>query len=143
MFPISLLNQNKLVMKKITFNDEMGTRERKCRFSVIHNSKSYSKEDAENNNLAVFKRIGYNSNGKWSSTTWEVSLNSATLVVCMRPFDGWSDKLSDCLEHIVSTNRDYTKEEINQETALQFFSSVYPNTYKKICEIAELENKLI
>lgn len=130
-------------MKKIKFNDEMGTRERKCRFSVIHDGRCYSKEDAESSNLAVFRKIGYNSNGKWSSTTWEVSLNSATLVVCMRPFDGWSDKLSDCIEHIVSTNRDYTKEEITQETALIFFSSVYPNTYKRICEIAELENKLI
>ena len=130
-------------MKRIEFNDEMGTRERKCRFSIILDGKSYSKEDAELNNLAVFRSLGYKSNGKWSSTTWEVTLNSATLVVCMRPFDGWKDRLSDCINHIISVNREYTKEEISEETALIFFSSVYPNTYKKVCNMDLVESKLV
>ena len=113
------------------FNDKQGNRDRSCRYCIVHNGKAYTQQEAVEAKLAKFVSLGYNKNGKWSNTDWRVETNSAKLVVIMSPFDGWTDDMALCIDHVLSSygNSDYG---VTREEAELAFSFLYPNKYQKI-----------
>lgn len=124
-------------MKVRTFNDKQGNRDRSCRYCIVHNGVAYSRKDAEEMKLAVFRELNYTKNGKWSNSDWEVTTKSATLVVAMSPFNYWPDDLESCLSHIMGY---YGQDSIvTREDALIAFKFLYPDIYERI---AGLENNI-
>jgi hypothetical protein len=130
-------------MKKYIYNNELGNRGRECKTAVIHENIIYTPDGAEKNNLAVFKELDYTKNGKWSNSTYEVTLNSASLIVCMSPFDGFSDDLQDCIEHIKNSCEGYIGYIPTTDEALLFLQVKYPKTYARVTEKEKLTSELI
>jgi hypothetical protein len=127
-------------MKRFQFNDKRGNRDRKCFFCVVYAGKAYSMKEAENSNLAVFRSLSYEQAGKWSNSTWEVTLNSASLVVFMEPFDGWSDRLQDVISEVKESCLRYIGYEPTDDEATLAFQYCCPWQYTAR---AEKENKII
>lgn len=125
-----------------TFNNKQGNRDRSCRYCIVHQGKAYTHQEAEEKKLAVFKEIAYQKMGKWSNFTWQVTTNSAKLVVIMSPFNGWTDDLEECITHILEVY-DNEKEGVSREEALVAFQFLYPSIFKKIQERAVATTQLI
>lgn len=130
-------------MKKFQFNDKLGSRNRECFFCVIHAGKAYSMKEAKDDNLAVFRSLNYEKNGKWSNITWEVILNSASLVVFMKPFDGWSDRLQDVILEIKESCQKYIGYEPTDDEATLAFQFRCPWQYEKRMEKEQKLSNLI
>jgi hypothetical protein len=124
-------------MKSYVFNDKRGNRDRKCFFCVIHEGKAYSMKEAEDANLAVFRSLRYEQAGKWSNTTWEVTLNSASLVVFMEPFDGWSEKIEDVILEVKESCHNYIGYEPTDVEAILAFQYCCPQRYARRMEKEE------
>jgi hypothetical protein len=114
------------------FNDKQGNRSRKCCYGISYQGRIYNHSDAEAAKLAVFKSMGHTKAGLWSNTTWEVRTNTAKLIVCMAPFDGWPEDLTACLKHVKKSCNGYLKYEPTDDEALAFFQAKYPRTYETI-----------
>ena len=114
-----------------TFNDKMGHRSRSCRWCIVYNGKAYSPTEAEDSKLAVFQVIASERGGKWSNCTWKVTTRSAKLVIIMSPWDGWSDDINLCVEHV---QKCYDNENagVTEQEALLAFQFLYPNEYQEI-----------
>lgn len=126
-------------MKTYIFNDRQGSRDRECFFCVVYAGKAYSKKEAEEANLAVFRSLDYERAGKWSNTTWEVTLKSASLVVFMRPFNGWSERVEDVISEIRESCQRYIGYEPTDAEAILAFQFCCPKRY---AELIEKEQKL-
>jgi len=116
-------------MKSYVFNDKRGNRDRKCFFCVVYEGKAYSMKEAEDANLAVFRSLKYEQAGKWSNSTWEVTLNSASLIVFMEPFDGWSDKIEDVILEVKESCYNYISYEPTDAEAIIAFQHCCPGRY--------------
>jgi hypothetical protein len=79
--------------------------------------------------LAVFRSLRYEQAGKWSNTTWEVSLNSASLVVFREPFDGWSERLEDVILELKESCHNYIGYEPTDVEAILAFQFCCPQQY--------------
>jgi len=130
-------------MKKYVFNDKQGSRDRECVYGIIFDDEFFSRKEAEEKNLAVFKSLKWEKDGKWSNTTWEVVVKSAKLVVCMRPFNGWADDLDECVKHVKESSKSYTDQTITDEEAICFLKGAYPKLYQNLIEIKKKEDDLI
>ena len=128
---------------KEKFNDKQGNRNRACKFGLVYKGKFYSRQEAEAANLAVFKVLGHSKKGKWSNTDWEVTTHSATLVVCMSPFDGWPEDLDACVKHVSQECKRYLQMELPFADAKVFFEASYPKTFARIMEKDRAANDLI
>jgi hypothetical protein len=126
-------------VKKYTFNDRQGSRDRECFFCVVYAGKVYSKEEAEEANLAVFRSLDYERAGKWSNTTWEVSIKSASLVVFREPFNYWSEKWEDVILELKESCQMYIGYEPTDNEAVLAFQFCCPKRY---AELIEKEQKL-
>ena len=116
-------------MKSYVFNDKRGNRDRKCFFCVVYAEKVYSAKEAEDAGLAVFRSLRYEQAGKWSNTTWEVTLNSASLVVFREPFDGWSERLEDVILELKESCQNYIGYEPTDTEAILAFQFCCPQRY--------------
>ena len=126
-------------MKSYVFNDKRGNRDRKCFFCVVYEGKAYSMKEAEDANLAVFHSLRHEQAGKWSNTTWEVTLNSASLVVFREPFDGWSERLEDVILELKESCQNYIGYEPTDAEAILAFQFCCPARY---ATRAEKEQKI-
>jgi putative CRISPR-associated protein (TIGR02620 family) len=116
------------------FSDRMGNRNRECRYAVIHEGRAYGRKEAQEAGLARFEELSYVKDGKWSYSEWRVTTRSAALIVVMSPFDGWSDDLEACLDHIKETNPGATRDECRV-----FFADQYPRQAARIAELSAIE----
>jgi hypothetical protein len=116
-------------MKKYIFNDKQGSRDRECFFCVVYAGKVYSKEEAEEANLAVFRSLDYEKAGKWSNSTWEVTLKSASLIVFREPFNWWSEKLEDVILELKESCQRYIGYEPTDAEAILAFQFCCPKRY--------------
>ncbi len=116
-------------MRSYIFNDKQGNRDRECFFCVIYAEKVYSRKEAEDANLAVFRSLSYEKGGKWSNTTWEVILKSASLVVFMRPFNGWSERIEDVILELKESCQKYIGYEPTDTEAILAFQFCCPEQY--------------
>ena len=130
-------------MKKFFFNDQQGNRDRPCRFGIVFQEKFYSAEEAETAKLAVFKQLAWKKEGKWSNSDWEVTVSSASLLVCMEPFDDWSEDLEGCMTHVVKECVRYLKHEPSREEALVFFQGAYPRVTARVAAKAAACEELV
>ena len=130
-------------MKKVIFNDQMGTRERECYYGVLHEGKVYTPNEAEQSKLAVFRALERKKKGKWSFTIWEVTTKSAKAFAFMRPFEGWPQSLPLCLEAVKASVKSYTNEDLTDAEAEAVFSRFCPNTYRSVKDKDLLESQLI
>jgi len=130
-------------MKKYVFNDKQGNRDRECIYGIVFDGEFFSRKEAEDKKLAVFKSLKWEKAGKWSNTTWEVVVKSAKLVVCMRPFNGWPHDLDECVKHVKESSKSYTGETITDEEAICFLKGAYPKLYQNLIEIKKKEDDLI
>jgi len=126
-------------MKSYVFNDKRGNRDRKCFFCVVYEGKAYSAKEAEDAGLAVFRSLSYEKAGKWSNSTWEVTLNSASLIVFMEPFDGWSERMEDAISEIKESCLRYIGYEPTDTEANLAFQFCCPARY---ATRAEKEQKI-
>ena len=131
------------MVTKVTFNDKMGTRGRKCHYGVVYAGKAYAKEEAEKLKLAVFRELSYERRGQWSNSTWEVTTKSAKPFVFMQPFEGWVTDLQTCIQEVKKSCTEYIGVELTDEEAEAAFSSCCPNTYKKCKDNDVFESELI
>lgn len=123
------------------FNDKQGNRDRACVWAILHEGKIYNTAESKAANLAVFKAVNFEKNGKWSNTDWEVHTVSAKLIVIMPPFEGWGEDLAKCLRHVISSCKSYLGWELSEEEAKLFFTTKYPKTYARIsAQAAEIAN---
>jgi hypothetical protein len=132
-------NERCIFMKTYVFNDKRGSRDRKCFYCVIHAGEVFSMKEAEDSNLAVFRSLSYEKNGKWSNSTWEVTLNSASLVVFMEPFDGWSERIHDVVLELKESCQRYIGYEPTDTEAVLAFQYCCPWQYERRME---KQNKL-
>ena len=130
-------------MKSYVFNDKRGNRDRKCFFCVVYEGKAYSMKEAEDAGLAVFRNLRYEQAGKWSNTTWEVTLNSASLVVFREPFDGWSEKIEDVILEVKESCQSYIGYEPTDVEAILAFQFCCPGRYAARMEKEEKITNLI
>jgi len=112
-------------------------------YGVVYNGEYFHRHEAEGKRLAVFKSLKYVKDGKWSYNEWEVTTKSAKLVVCMRPFGGWSDSLDECLKHIQDSSKEYTREEISRDDALVFLKGAYPKLWEHLSALEAAEEELL
>jgi len=124
-------------MRKYQFNDKRGNRDRKCFFCVIHAGKAYSAKEAEDAGLAVFRSLSYEQAGKWSNSTWEVTVNSASLIVFMEPFDGWSERMEDVISEVKASCLRYIGYEPTDAEAIIAFQFCCPQRYARRMEKEE------
>lgn len=124
------------------FNDQMGSRGRVCKFCIVYNGKCYGFEEAEKEKLAIIQIIDQESRGKWSNRTYRVTTKSAKLVVIMRPFEGWTEDMKQCVSHILNIyeNRKFG---VTEEEALLAFQHLYPEVYENIAKKEKEEDELI
>lgn len=91
-------------------------------------------KEAEDANLAVFRSLSYEQAGKWSNTTWEVTLKSASLIVFMEPFDGWSDRIEDVILEVKESCHNYIGYEPTDAEAIIAFQFCCPARYARRME---------
>lgn len=116
-------------MRTYIFNDRQGSRDRECFFCVVYAGKVYSKEEAEEANLAVFRSLDYERAGKWSNTTWEVSIKSASLIVFREPFNWWSERIEDVIMELRESCQRYIGYEPTDAEAILAFQFCCPERY--------------
>lgn len=121
-------------MKSYIFNDRQGSRDRECFFCVVYAGKAYSKEEAEEANLAVFRSLDYERAGKWSNTTWEVSIKSASLIVFREPFNWWSERIEDVILELKESCQNYIGYEPTDAEAIIAFQFCCPAQYERRME---------
>lgn len=119
-------------IKVVEFNDKMGNRDRVCNIAVVHDNIVYNQTEAEEKNLAVFQRLDSEKAGKYSNSTWRVTTKTASLVVFMRPFDGWPDDKDQVIKHIQNSCKNYTGYAPTAEECWLAFGYLYPKTKEKI-----------
>lgn len=123
------------------FNDKQGNRDRACMWAILHEGRIYNTAESKEAKLAVFKAVGFEKNGKWSNTDWEVHTVSAKLIVIMPPFEGWGEDLSKCVSHVINSCKSYLGWEPSEEEATLFFTTKYPKTFARItAKAAEIAN---
>ena len=125
------------------FNNQLGSRDRECKYAIINNDSIMDLCEAEQNKLCVVQRLSYTKNGKWSNSDLQVTVKSASLVVCMRPFDGWPEDLEMCVKHVKESCRHYIGYTPTDKEAELFFKTKYPVTYKRIIEKEKIKSELI
>lgn len=128
---------------KYKFNDQQGNRDRQCRFAIIHDGKLYQKDDAVTNRLATFQALDHEKAGKWSNTTWQVTVNTASLIVCMSPFEGWPGTMELCIKHIQGECKMRIGYTPTAEEAELFFAEIYPERYARVRAAEEAVEELI
>lgn len=129
--------------ENVSFNDRQGSRDRECFYCVIHAGKAYSRKEAEEANLAVFRSLSYERAGKWSNSTWEVTLKSASLVVFREPFNWWSEKLEDVILELKESCQGYIGYEPTDNEALLSFQFCCPKRYAALVEKEQKMRHLI
>jgi hypothetical protein len=130
-------------MRTYEFNDIQGDRDRQCEFAIVKDGVFYTPEEAMASKLATFKRLWSNKNGKWSNSQWQVTVNSANLIVCRAPFSPWSDDLATCLNHVADSCQDYIGYYPTTEQCLLFFKNAFPEKFAKILALDKAKEELI
>ncbi len=136
---------------KYYFNDGLRNRSRSCKYAILYAGKCFSFSEAQKQNLAIFRSLKWTKNGKWSSTDWEVTTNSAKLIVCVEPFSGWNDNVADCIKYVQSCQDplsglnyvQHEKVEITSEEALIFLKYAFPELMRKLTDLENKEQELI
>jgi len=117
-------------MKIYEFNTKQGNRNRRCKYGLVHDGKVLIMHEAQAaEHLAIFQKIDFRKNGKWSSATYRVTVKEGTsLIICMSPFDGWPEDMEMCLEHVKKSCSDYLGDIPTDAEAMLFFQAAYPTT---------------
>ena len=125
------------------FNNQLGSRDRECKYAIINNDSIMDLCEAEQNKLCVVQRLNYTKNGKWSNSDLQVTVKSANLIVCMKPFNGWPDDLEMCIKHVKESCKNYIGYTPTDKEAELFFKTKYPVTYERIIEKEKIKSELI